>query len=236
MRRFLLAMALLLPAGVSAQETIDPEARSLAAGVIICYLMLETDDAARLACYDRELAEATADAAQDTEDLGVPAAPADLSAAPTESGMFGQWKIDIQDDPMDDRQNVFVMLLSSDAAPSSVGSAESGGLVFRCLDDTTSVLVTFPRYMGSRGQAVRFRIDGGEPFTQWWSVSTDGKTLGAFYGIDSIPFIRSLFDHTTLVVEASPFERNPMTLTFDIADVELAHAPVAEACHWPDLR
>jgi type VI secretion system protein VasI len=80
---------------------------------------------------------------------------------------------------------------------------------------------------------VTTRIDDLRAETRSWVESTNNEALGLWRG-SGISFIRSMFGHDVLLVQATPFNDNTIIIEFPITGVEDAIKPLREACHWAD--
>lgn len=77
-----------------------------------------------------------------------------------------------------------------------------------------------------------YRIDLQKASTKSFSISTDHKALGFFSGGQSIPFIKSLFGTTKLLIRVTLYGKNPAEVTFDVSGLEQAIEPLRKACNW----
>ena len=64
------------------------------------------------------------------------------------------------------------------------------------------------------------------------SISQIDDSLGLGDGFAAIPFVKKLFGHSKLLIQAASFSDSTVTAEYDIAGLEEAIAPLREACHW----
>ncbi|WIX34703.1 type VI secretion system-associated protein TagO [Salinicola sp. JS01] len=170
-----------------------------------------SDDDQRLRCYDMENRPATT---QTT---------------------VSQWSVNESTSEFDDSKTVSVVLYSSDSIAKRFGGRDSATLALWCTENTTKAYFTFAGNFMADIQGygrVRYRIDDEAAVTKSMDVSTDNESLGLWYGGSSIPFIKSMFGHDSMVVRVTPFNQSPITMKFPISGLEDAVKPLREACHW----
>lgn len=173
------------------------------------------DDNARLACYD--LAFGAKDTTRD------------------QRNEFGQWNKRVETSDMTDEKNVFLSLSSSNNIRGRYGKSGPAQLYFRCMENTTAVLVILNENFLSDIQGygvVQYRLDK-EPMNKIrMSASTDNEALGLWRGNQAIPFIKSVLDNKQLIIRATPYNESAVTATFDIRGIEAAIVELRETCNW----
>ncbi|WP_348681953.1 type VI secretion system-associated protein TagO [uncultured Halomonas sp.] len=160
-------------------------------------------------------------------------------ASPKPAEPNSPWFVRQDTSPMDDSTSVFLSTYSKELVPHKYrsGRAAPAVLQLRCMENTTALYIEFNgHYMvSSRYQDwgdVDLRVDAGNARTIGMHESTDNQVLGLFRGGQSIPVIKSMFGAEKLLVRATPFNESPITVTFDVSDLESEITPLREACHW----
>jgi len=175
------------------------------------------DDQQRLNCYDRIYRTTT------------------TTAAPAASN--GRWVVVSDTSKIDDSVNVMMVATALKPVVNRYGHTEDAQLYILCRENTTDLSVFFGGEhmadLGSYGE-VTTRIDKQKAVTKRWVESTDNKHLGLWGGGRSIPFIKTLFGGKVLLVQATPYSENTLTLEFPIEGIENAIIPLREACNWAD--
>lgn len=177
----------------------------------------------RLKCYDKENGRQKPDYAQ-SSDTGV-----EDAASPN------RWIVREDQSKFDDSRSVYLMLITSDKIPGKYGKPTSATLHLRCNENETNAYIHFGGHFMADIQGygrVRYRIDDDVARTVSMDESTNHESLGLWNGGSSIPFIKRMLNHDSMVVEATPFSESTMTMTFPIAGLEDAVKPLREACHW----
>lgn len=196
------------------------------------------DGATRQACIDSNLAERIANVAllgvDEVEPEGDVIANEEPVTEPEARRAFffvSETKSQIDDTPL-----VTISARSNERKPlSSFGDAENLTVMFRCLEDTTSLFIfgNNAHFADHQGYgSVTMRLDDDSAFDRNMNASTDNNALGLWRGGQSIPVIQRMIGHETLLVQVTPFSRSPTTFTFDIAGLEATLEPLREACHW----
>lgn len=109
---------------------------------------------------------------------------------------------------------------------------ERPSLYVRCLENKTSIFISFDAYLDMSEKSVRYRIDDLPPQTGSWLASTDNKAIGLWSGSSAIPFIRQILDHDRLLFRFTPFSSNSIEMTFDIRGLRAEAEELAAACGW----
>lgn len=170
----------------------------------------------RLACYD---------------DTAKP--PPVPSKAPTL--LKGAWSVTEETSKFDDSTNVIMQVDSLDTFQDRVGDTKSAKLIIACREKKTDVFFnfggTFMADVGGYGD-LTYRIDKTAAHTIHFNESTDHSSLGLWDG-DGLWFIHSLlFGGEKLLLKATPFDQNAITVSFNISGTENAIAPLRKACGW----
>lgn len=174
------------------------------------------DDHERLACYD------TANKVSQ------------ITTAP--SSPDSKWQVEVKTSAMTDQTDVYMSLTSNEPVPSKFGMGSAPATLFvRCHEDTSAVFVTFNDHFMADIQGygrVEYRLDKQKMTAVNMDTSTDNKALGLWQGGRAIPFIKTMFDHDTLILRATPFNESAITLTFDIRGLKESSEKLRSACKW----
>lgn len=202
----MLSSAILLLLATSAGSEQNEDARKCTA---------LTDGLQRLTCFDRVF--------PDAGDV------ADIAETPKEDTGFGYWSVSRSRNAIDDSPVIVGTLLAEETTGST--SANSGlGLMVRCRENTTSVMLHTDMFMTTNPR-VTIRIGSGKATTTTWERSESYKAAGLWTGAQAIPFLRSLANGDRLVVRVE--ERSRQEAVFNVGNVEAIRSEVAEACNWP---
>lgn len=123
----------------------------------------------------------------------------------------GDWTVERSADPMSDETQVLFLLMADE------GAARYGrppALVVRQQGENLEVYIAWNEYLSDDRQRVTHRIDGQDPVTLRWSVSTSNNAT--FYPSDDLQLVRQLLRADTFVVRTTPYNESPMTITFDV--------------------
>ncbi|WP_438455400.1 type VI secretion system-associated protein TagO [Vreelandella venusta] len=148
------------------------------------------------------------------------------------------WRVSEEISPMDDSKNVYLSTRSNETIPGRYGrSTARPTLYVRCVENTTALVLHMDGHHMASSEYhnwghVEMRIDDGRAFTKSMRQSTNNRSLGLWNGGSSIPVIRQMFGADQLIVRATPYSESPMTMTFDISQLEDEITPLREACHW----
>ena len=103
---------------------------------------------------------------------------------------------------------------------------------FECRAGVSYAWLHFDRVMGCRGQTVAYKAGEKAPRRLWMQNSTDCKSLGITGGA-AIGLAQQAMDVFVVHVRATPYNSGSIELSFDVAGLREAVAPVARACRWP---
>jgi type VI secretion system protein VasI len=173
------------------------------------------DDQARLACFDLAYGVRT--------------------IAPTDGPSPGKWQKSVQQSALTDEKTVVLRLSSDDEIRGQFGDTGPATLILRCLENTTSAYFLFNDHFLADIQGygkVDYRLDQNTMRSANMDVSTDNKALGLWSGGKSIPFLKAMLGHSTMVVRATPFNESSVTVTFDISGIDGAIQELRDTCHW----
>lgn len=145
-----------------------------------------------------------------------------------------EWNVRTETSALTDEENVILSVRSEEVIDCGWNRGDRIRLYVRCIENTTAFIFTTNCHMTSHGGygTVDYRIDDAPARQIRMQESTNNRSLGLWYGGQSIPLIRSLFGARQLIARMTPFSENSFTVTFNVAGLEEAIAPLREACHW----
>lgn len=136
------------------------------------------------------------------------------AAADTDAG---DWEVERSADPLSDETQVFFMLMAGEGTNSY---GRSPALMVRQQGGELDVYIVWNEYLSEDRQRVTYRIDGEDPETLRWNVSTDNTAT--FFPSGDLELVRNLLDADTFVVRTIPYNESPITVTFDVRGFEAA--------------
>lgn len=182
---------------------------------------------ARLACYD---------AIYRVQPTGHTPAPAAATApAPAAPPIRSDWHVQTTRSEIDDSRRVVLSVHSDAPIRGRFGSPGLAAMIVRCEQNTTSIYFNFNGLFMADIQSygrVDFRVDDRAARHVSMNESTNHEALGLWRGGTAIPFLRDIFGGERLFVRVTPFSESRVDMTFNIAGLEEAIAPLREACHW----
>lgn len=181
------------------------------------------DSVKRLECFDglASLQQSEADAAAEISFGDLPAKE--------------NWVTSISQSKVDDSTTVILSAESQNIVSGRFNKTARPRLILRCMENATSAYINFDGLHMAEIQGygrVTFRVDKKKAVTKSTDVSTDNKALGFWSGGGAIPFIKSLFGGSELLVQATPFSDSAVTFSLDISGLEEAVQPLRKACNW----
>jgi type VI secretion system protein VasI len=190
-----------------------------------------TDDAARLKCYDALAAVPPSPSVAEASSSSVPAPP------PAPTPVRNDWTVSFDKSKIDDSKAVYLAVFSAEPVPQRFGNGQNAQLTIRCLENTTALYIIFGgAFMASSEYDnygdVTYRVDDRPAVKKGFNNSTDNQALGLWSGGVAIPMIKQLFGGTKLVVRAVPYNESQVELEFPISGLEDAVKPLRETCKW----
>ena len=170
------------------------------------------NDAARLACYDKEAEDSLKNNNEQQETEGL-------------MKKYGDWIIDITESPLNDAKEVVIMRFSNDFE----SRRSQAVLMLRCQRDKTDAFVSWDEYLGSNNMKVAYRIDKEEAKSVWWNASSNGQ---ASFIPKPISFIKSLEGKESIYIEDEKYRGGRVSATFNISGIEEVIEPLKKACNW----
>lgn len=146
-----------------------------------------------------------------------------------------KWRVEEQTSKIDDRKNVYLALDSKERLAGRFGQKEHARLLFTCREGKTAFYITFGgHFMSSTNNGtITYRIDKRPAAKKGMRESTDHQALGLWSASEAIPFAKDLFGAQSLYLQATPHSESPVSAEFEIAGLEQAIKPLADACKWP---
>lgn len=153
---------------------------------------------------------------------------------PTKTTGTGKWQVSRDKNPIDDSERV-TLILVSDSARSQFGEAIA--FVARCQSGKTEAYINWNDFLGDDSSSVyetwktvTVRIGSEKAQTQRWDVSSDSKATFAPGGGSNL--LKSMARADTFLAQTTPYNENPVTVTFDTRGLANALKPLAQACNW----
>lgn len=159
----------------------------------------------------------------------------DKEKAKSERETFDNWNVSISKSPIDDSETVVLNVPAENEVRGRFRDTSRPVLILRCMENTTSAYINFDGHHMADIQGygdITFRVDKRKAFTRGTDVSTDNSSLGLWSGGRAIPFIKNLLGGDSLLIQATPFSESPITVRFDISNLDEAIIPLRKACSW----
>lgn len=195
-----------------------------------------SSDLVRLRCYDTAFRGAPTSKPPQNQPPLVPVKPAvgQVTVPIPPQTPPSKWTVRTETSPIDDSSNVFLRLESDDMIRSRFGSPGHMVLHLHCRENTTMFYVYFNGLFMSDHQhgTVTYRLDDAKARTIRMRESNDHSALGLWRGNTSIPFVKALFGHDSLLIRATPHSESSVTATFTLTGLEEDITPLRSACNW----
>ena len=143
----------------------------------------------------------------------------------------GKWKIEQRASGISGGTDVFMVVKAVERIPGENGEVRPV-LVVRCQDNNTAVIFNFARFIEQSRAEAALRIDDGAVMAASLKMSASGKAFGYWQGEEAIPFVKRLLGGKRLLVEVAPFGARPVLAEFPVAGLDMAVAPLRQACGW----
>ena len=146
------------------------------------------------------------------------------------------WVVTQEKSKIDDSTNVYLQSHSNETIRNQFGELTSLELWITCREKRTDLYIVFGGHFMASIESygtVTYRIDKRPPVNRQFTESTDHKALGLWRG-QSIPFIKEMFDASTLLVRATPYNESAVTGEFNISGLKEVVRPLRIACGWAD--
>lgn len=173
------------------------------------------DSLQRLSCFDRAFPRGAA---------GKVVTP-DVETGIVEDG----WDIESTKSAIDDSPSVVAILEPHDVSGTGIGESYMG-LIVRCTENTTSVVLGTSMFMTGDTARVTVRVDDAPASSSAWPISTSYKAVGLWTGSKAIPFIKSIAEAEKLVVRVEAKDR--IDAQFALGDVKSVAEQISAACNW----
>jgi type VI secretion system protein VasI len=144
------------------------------------------------------------------------------------------WSVTTETSKIDDSKNVFLQVESENEFEGKYGSNKKASIMIACRQGKTDLFFSFgDHFMADSGGYgdITVRIDRQKAINVSTIGSTDHGALGLWNGT-GIKLIKSLFGKSKLLVVATPFSENSITVEFDVQGIEKAVSPLRKACKW----
>jgi len=152
-----------------------------------------------------------------------------------EASKASSWNVTQSVSKMDDSKTVMLHSVSTEAVRKKFGGSDTADLYIRCSEGVTSLYVVLADNFLSDIQdygSVTYRVDNAKPSQREMSASTDNKALGLWTGGTAIPFIKKMVKAQQITMRITPFNESPITVTFPVAGLNEALAPLQQVCKW----
>ncbi len=142
------------------------------------------------------------------------------------------WEISNYRSELTDEWNV-VLTVDSKRALKCNYKGGHATLILQCVENKTSLFIDMGCFVTSNGSwgEVDYRIDKLPFKTRKFGESTDKEAL-ALSGAAARVVIKDMFGHNTFVARVTPYNKNPETMTFDIAGIENRIKTLRNVCGW----
>jgi Type VI secretion system VasI, EvfG, VC_A0118 len=133
------------------------------------------------------------------------------------------WRLSTETNRMDNTPAVYLSKLAE--------SGHGAMLTIRCTRGKTALFVAIDEVIDNG--RVRIKFDDGKPQPQAWSEASDHQGL---FSPDPIGFAKQLTKAHSLLVEYSPFQKQPTTIEFKVNGLAEKLNSVAEPCGWSKIE
>lgn len=154
---------------------------------------------------------------------------------PDNSADKGQWVVKEDKSTFDDTRTVVLSLKSNETVRGQFGPEGPAMIYLRCMENTTVLYLWINDLFLSDIQGfgvIDYRIDDRAAAKLRVESSTDNKALGLWGGGKSIPFIKELIWGKQVAFRTIPYNESPVEFSFDLTGLDVAIAPLREACAW----
>lgn len=163
--------------------------------------------------------------------------PLSVTQPATRNEKTGKWRLNASTSSFDDSKTVVLALEAESAIVGWPAVTHTPTLILRCKENKTEAYVNagmqgkpvFGEYGQDLGVSMRGRYDKGETFEYEMPKSTDGQAFFFRYPIEEIKYMTK---HSSLVLEFTPFNSNPVEIRFDLTGLSEVLKPVRDACSW----
>jgi len=164
-------------------------------------------------------------------------APAAASGSPrNRNENTGKWHVITNTSAFDDSKTVVLSLNAQNSISGWPGVTRTPILMLRCKEGKTEAYVGAgmqgkTEFLGGEdlGVWMRGRYDQDEPARYLMSKSTDGRE---FFFPHPIEEIKQMIDHSSWVLEFTPFNSSPVEMRFDLNGLGAVLKPLRDACSW----
>jgi type VI secretion system protein VasI len=142
------------------------------------------------------------------------------------------WIMQVAKDDLDGKATTTVYRTATKMVDGPLHMPQPVALVVRCDKDTTDVIVKWPTVIESdvnAGVKVKYRIDDSAITSDTWTRST---SLEAVYVNKPVDLLKKMIAKKELVVQLTPFQGSPVSVTFNLDGLADALKPIREQCKW----
>ena len=145
-----------------------------------------------------------------------------------------EWRKRVEVSGMTDETNVFLSVESDNLIACGIYRSHRPILVVRCMEDTTALIISTSCFVSDiQGYGnVLYRLDKDRAVTKKFRASTNNEALGLWRGSRSIPVIKSMLGHKTMLVRFTPFNESPKEVAFNVTGLDSEIGDLREACNW----
>ena len=142
------------------------------------------------------------------------------------------WQVTEKVSKIDDSRNVYMHRGSKGLVHDRYNQPIRPTLWIACRENTTSLWINADEYVGTDELSVVYRIDKEKAGQKQFRISNNREAFGLWSGSSSIPFIKAMFGHNTLLVRYTPYGESSRTVEFRVIGLEKAVGRLAKAFHW----
>lgn len=144
-----------------------------------------------------------------------------------------RWLFSTGRSPIDDSPSVRLFTTAEHPVTLRFGRQVTPVLHVRCIEDTTSVIVSVgDEFLSNDTLAVEYRFDSAGAATAMWRASTNYSSIGLWRGSSAIPFIRRMAASNRLRIRFTPYGESSVTVEFDLHGLSEHLPELRTACHW----
>ena len=157
-----------------------------------------------------------------------------INDAPQRPEIISKWVVRSSTSEIDDTTNVYISLESNEPIVGRYGKSGPMTIFIQCRENTTMLYVHFNGHFMSdyRNGTITYRLDDRPAQNKAMQESNDNSALGLWKGGSSIPFIKQLFGHDTLLIRATPHSESSITGKFSIGGLKEKIEPLRKSCNW----
>lgn len=148
------------------------------------------------------------------------------------SSVNGGWTTWTDVSKIDDSRNVYMQLSADVGVSQGRYKNAKPTLLLRCMENRTSLYITYSIFLGSDNTMVTTRIDSESAETKKWSISSDHYSVGLWDGQSAVPFIKKMLGKKNLVVRIVPYSESAITASFTLQGMATGIKELSDVCGW----